>query len=504
MRHAVLAYFREFGPNEERVGALSPVGAAGKAVPNGNGRTMLLETEEQGNRPLAAVKVWVRGQFKHEVASSKDRFMSRIFAEVMDLGILRHLWTNEGEIAPGVWRTNHPGRRRIKGYARRGFHTVLNLRNDTDKAPCRLAQNDFEDNGMAYFSYPMAPRHAPKAEVLLGLIALFPKLEKPVLIHCKSGADRTGLAAALWLLTQEGASMAEARRQLSLEYLHFREFETGVLDAVLDLYEEEGRGRSFEEWVRTGYDPLAANFRAQSISSGLGQMEKLDILRAGLWKYAQFREAVWHKSFEGPYTTDRQRRRARFFMNWVDHGILRTFWHNQAEISPGVIRANHPSEKRLRRMATEGLKTVINLRGASMQPQYLLEKELCDELGLDLVDIPMTATAAPTAASILKLFATLDRCEKPALIHCKSGADRTSIAAALWLLDQGATMAEARAQMSIRFIHLKSSAKGVLDAVLDDFEAANIGGAVSVRDWLKSGYNPEAITERFRRQRAKS
>ncbi|NBR53467.1 MAG: hypothetical protein EBT91_08560 [Rhodobacteraceae bacterium] len=65
-------------------------------------------------------------------------------------------------------------------------------------------------------------------------------------------------------------------------------------------------------------------------------------------------------------------------------------------------------------------------------------------------------------------------------------------------------MAEARAQMSIRFIHLKSSAKGVLDAVLDDFETANVGGAVSVRDWLKSGYNPEAITERFRRQRAKS
>jgi len=102
------------------------------------------------------------------------------------------------------------------------------------------------------------------------------------------------------------------------------------------------------------------------------------------------------------------------------------------------------------------------------------------------------------------LLDTLDRCEKPVLIHCKSGADRTSIAAALWLLDQGAPMAEARAQMSVRFVHLKSSAKGVLDAVLDDFETANAGGPVNVRDWLKSGYNPEAITERFRRQRAKS
>ena len=65
-------------------------------------------------------------------------------------------------------------------------------------------------------------------------------------------------------------------------------------------------------------------------------------------------------------------------------------------------------------------------------------------------------------------------------------------------------MAAAREQMSIRFIHLKSSAKGVLDAVLDDFETANVGSPVSLREWLKSGYNPKAITERFRRQRAKS
>jgi hypothetical protein len=65
-------------------------------------------------------------------------------------------------------------------------------------------------------------------------------------------------------------------------------------------------------------------------------------------------------------------------------------------------------------------------------------------------------------------------------------------------------MAAARAQMSIRYVHLKSSAKGVLDAVLDDFETANVGGSVSVREWLKSGYNPEVVTERFRRQRAKS
>ncbi|MBK8025175.1 MAG: tyrosine-protein phosphatase [Chloroflexi bacterium] len=43
---------------------------------------------------------------------------------------------------------------------------------------------------------------------------------KPTLIHCKAGADRTGLAAALFLMSQ-GTSFDQAAQQLSLKYFHF-------------------------------------------------------------------------------------------------------------------------------------------------------------------------------------------------------------------------------------------------------------------------------------------
>ena len=35
-------------------------------------------------------------------------------------------------------------------------------------------------------------------------------------MHCKSGADRAGLASALWLLHVERRPVAEAMKQLSL------------------------------------------------------------------------------------------------------------------------------------------------------------------------------------------------------------------------------------------------------------------------------------------------
>src|SRR5438105_1672086 len=44
---------------------------------------------------------------------------------------------------------------------------------------------------------------------------------KPLLVHCTSGADRSGLVSALYRLADEGASVDQADRQLSLIYGHF-------------------------------------------------------------------------------------------------------------------------------------------------------------------------------------------------------------------------------------------------------------------------------------------
>jgi protein tyrosine/serine phosphatase len=85
-------------------------------------------------------------------------------------------------------------------------------------------------------------------------------MRRPALVHCKSGADRAGIASALFVLI-EGGSVAEARRQLSLRFGHIRQSNTGILDAFLDMYEEEGSGMAFLDWVRDAYHEQALRER---------------------------------------------------------------------------------------------------------------------------------------------------------------------------------------------------------------------------------------------------
>jgi hypothetical protein len=112
----------------------------------------------------------------------------------------------------------------------------------------------------------MRSRSLPTRDDLVRAARLFETLERPVLFHCKSGADRAGFVAALWLALAEGVPVARARRQLSLRYGHVRQGKTGVLDAFFDAYEADTGGATpLLDWIRESYDrdALMAGFRAR-------------------------------------------------------------------------------------------------------------------------------------------------------------------------------------------------------------------------------------------------
>lgn len=182
-----------------------------------------------------------------------------------------------------------------------------------------------------------------------------------------------------------------------------------------------------------------------------------------------------------------------------DHAILRLLWTNEAEIAPGVYRANHPSPGRLRRLSERGIRTIVNLRGASDNPHYRFERDACARLGLPLVDFEgLTARSAPPRAVLLDLLDRMRRTEKPFVMHCKSGADRSSLAAAMYLLAiEGAPLAAARAQLSPRFIHFRWTETGVLDHILDSYEAAQEQTGIGFEDWLRTEYDAKTIQHEF-------
>ena len=119
--------------------------------------------------------------------------------------------------------------------------------------------------GIELVDFKLTSRALPSREEILALDAVFARMPRPFLMHCKSGADRAGFAAALYLLLQSGASVEEAKAQLSWRYLHVRGAATGVLHFMIERYAAESavEPMSFREWVERRYDPeeLMAEYR---------------------------------------------------------------------------------------------------------------------------------------------------------------------------------------------------------------------------------------------------
>ncbi|MBZ0129260.1 MAG: tyrosine-protein phosphatase [Rhodobacteraceae bacterium] len=223
-----------------------------------------------------------------------------------------------------------------------------------------------------------------------------------------------------------------------------------------------------------------------------------------LLKSLEDRERAWRESFGNDISTPAKRRQARWHFNWVDHGILRYWWTNFDQVAPGVYRSNQPSPARLARYRDRGIRSVLNLRGTSLYSYYLFEHEACAALGLSLTDINLFPTALPTREAIFELEGHFRCLEKPFVMHCKSGADRAGFASALYLLlIEDAPVEQAMRHMSFRYLHIRASAKGILDYFLESYAETNKVSPIAFRDWVQTMYDRDAMTEAFLASRGK-
>ncbi|MHC5543658.1 fused DSP-PTPase phosphatase/NAD kinase-like protein [Singulisphaera rosea] len=77
-----------------------------------------------------------------------------------------------------------------------------------------------EEARIDFYDFPISATRRPTRQELLRLIDLFGRCRYPLLIHCKSGSDRTGLASGLYLMCQAGKSPKEALGAFSTYYGH--------------------------------------------------------------------------------------------------------------------------------------------------------------------------------------------------------------------------------------------------------------------------------------------
>jgi protein tyrosine/serine phosphatase len=75
--------------------------------------------------------------------------------------------------------------------------------------------------GVLHYDCALSARRVVTGEQITELLGIMRFASKPLLVHRKSGADRTGLISALYRFAVEGKNADEADRQLTLIYGHF-------------------------------------------------------------------------------------------------------------------------------------------------------------------------------------------------------------------------------------------------------------------------------------------
>jgi protein tyrosine/serine phosphatase len=209
---------------------------------------------ERYHARMARIARWDR-----PLGNGWDRFRAWMSMIFVDHGIFRLFYLNQHSVDGQLYRAAQPWPHQIARFSGLGGKSLVYLRGGREHGSWPLEKEAAEQNGLVLTEFLARSREAPSRDMLLSSPAFFENLAYPALIHCKSGADRAGFVAALYVLVHLRRPASEALEQLNAKYGHFHWSRTGILDLFFERYRDTGeaKGIPFLEWVENHYDPEA-------------------------------------------------------------------------------------------------------------------------------------------------------------------------------------------------------------------------------------------------------
>jgi len=199
-------------------------------------------------------------------------------------------------------------------------------------------------------------------------------------------------------------------------------------------------------------------------------------------------------------STPVRRLRAWLDMQLVDHGCIRAVYNNLHHLGGGMYRSSQPSPRQIRKYHDRlGIRSIINLRGVHDYGSYFFEEEACARLGITLHSVKLYSRTPPSAAEIHRMRALFAGLGHPALMHCKSGADRAGLAAALYrILHLGHPVRDAVGELSWKYGHAKRARTGILDFFFASYLAHDARQSIAFLDWVDNVYDEPALKASYR------
>jgi uncharacterized protein (TIGR01244 family) len=130
---------------------------------------------------------------------------------------------------------------------------------------------------------------------------------------------------------------------------------------------------------------------------------------------------------------------------------------NFHQVNENLYRGAQPQSGGLKKLSELGIKTIINLRGASEETQK--QQAEAEASGMRYFSIPLSSIGRPKDHEVERALAIIDARENwPVFVHCKRGADRTGVIIAAyrisheqWTAEQATTEAKRLGLASIQF-----------------------------------------------------
>jgi protein tyrosine/serine phosphatase len=198
-------------------------------------------------RPRA---VSLRGEWKRSARELSQRWRGAVFAllafsavpsAVLGFCVGLRFSENVHVVAPGlVYRSAQLLPEELESViAEYGIRSVISL------APPEPEQSWYRGeisvtsaHKITRYEIPLSRGVRPTTDQLQHVLSVLRTAPKPILVHSQSGADRAGLAAAIFQYAIASRPASEAGQQLSIRYGHFPSIlpETAAMDASFDEF----------------------------------------------------------------------------------------------------------------------------------------------------------------------------------------------------------------------------------------------------------------------------
>ena len=229
----------------------------------------------------------------------------------------------------------------------------------------------------------------------------------------------------------------------------------------------QGKGGRLQAWTHGGFSFIRGFVLRAGFLDGWRGLQLAFFNAKGTWlRYAgAASELEYRRMLAG-----RQSLLDRWFdftnLMLVDHGLLRLVYKNRFRLAGGLFRSNQPSpEDLLRAAGTLGIRSVVNLRGENTQHGwYRLEVATCNRLALRHVNTLVFSRGLLEPAQLADLKRVIEELELPALVHCKSGADRAGFFSAIYRhFRLGEPIEDIVGELAAKYGHFSAGKTGVLD-----------------------------------------